>query len=611
MPVQPEPTSLTTPAGSFTTGSTSFTIPTHSLAYGYDDAGRKISETSDGRQVSYGYDGAGGQSGSRTRTVWPDGYRVSYAYDALNRMSTVWEGLPNTTQLADYRYDALQRRQRLQYANQANHRVDYTYELDNNLDVLTHVLNTVQVTLDYGYNRSGQITSIATNDDFYLPSPTSNTTTAYVPNKLNQYGSVGGQAASYDAAGNLTAWYHNGVEQTYTYDAENRLRTAATNGTTTPTIFYDYDPLGRRLSKRVGSAVTRYLLDGDEEIAELSDSGVVLRRYIMGPAIDDRIATAEGSSTTSPTKTYYHTNHQGSVIAMADATGRVTGCAAGVNCQRLSYDEYGRLGAGSVTTGQPYRYTGRRFDEETKLYYYRARYYSPELGRFLQTDPIGYEDDVNLYAYVKNDPLNNVDPSGQVCIPCITGGVGAVVGAASYLVATAATGRKATLGGALGAAAAGAIGGLTLNYAASAAAGGSVAGAATAIGINTAGGAIAGVTATVTEAVVDKGALPTSSQVAGGAVTGAALQNLAPAGNALGKLAGAVTESAASASAGVAQGSARAVGQLAEHVVEKGAKTMAEAFTMPSPAPETRAPQEDGQDKYMGPPPSCKLNGRC
>jgi len=123
-----EPTLLTTPAGSFTSGATSFTIPAHSIAYDYDDAGRKLFETSDGFQVSYGYDGAGGQSGNRTRTVWPDGYRVSYAYDALNRMSTVWEGLPNTTQLADYRYDALQRRQRLQYANQANHRVDYTYE---------------------------------------------------------------------------------------------------------------------------------------------------------------------------------------------------------------------------------------------------------------------------------------------------------------------------------------------------------------------------------------------------------------------------------------------------------------------------------------------------
>lgn len=63
--------------------------------------------------------------------------------------------------------------------------------------------------------------------------------------------------------------------------------------------------------------------------------------------------------------------------------------------------------------GQPYRYTGRRFDSETGLYYYRARYYSPVLGRFLQVDPVGYGDDLNLHAYVGNDPLNRVDPTGM------------------------------------------------------------------------------------------------------------------------------------------------------------------------------------------------------
>ena len=116
------------------------------------------------------------------------------------------------------------------------------------------------------------------------------------------------------------------------------------------------------------------------------------------PGIDEPICMKTGTAIY-----YYHFNALGSVIALSNDTGGMA--------ETYAYSPYGKVNQAS-SVGNPYLFTGRRYDPETGLYYYRARYYDAESGRFLQVDPIGYAGGINLYAYVINNPLNFVDPWG-------------------------------------------------------------------------------------------------------------------------------------------------------------------------------------------------------
>jgi RHS repeat-associated protein len=141
-------------------------------------------------------------------------------------------------------------------------------------------------------------------------------------------------------------------------------------------------------------------------VGEYNTAGAMLARYVHGMAEDDPVIWYNGATMDAGTRRYLHADQQGSIVAVSDASGN----AITLN----SYDEYGI--PGSTNLGE-FQYTGQVWLPEIGLYYYKARMYSPTLGRFMQTDPIGYKDQNNLYAYVGDDPVDGTDPSGLLSCP--------------------------------------------------------------------------------------------------------------------------------------------------------------------------------------------------
>jgi len=361
----------------------------YSFSYDLNNRLTGISD-SNGRSIAYQYDALG----NRSQMTTPDGRTISYAYNAVNRLTGILSspGLYNF----QFSYDLSGRRTELNYPNGVT--TTYSYSPSSYLAALSaqKLQQPMVNSFSYAHDRMGNRTSTTdlsgvynyTYDSIYQ---LTQATHPNMPTEQFGYDSVGNRIS---AEGETVG---TPVATNYTYDWENRLTKVQYPGMVAQ---YKYDPFGRRIEKNVNGDITRFVYDGPNIVAEYDGNGNVKNAYFHNLDIDDPLAVQQGTNAY-----FYHKDGLGSVFNLTDGTGSVV--------NSYTYRSFGEIYSQTGSLVQPYTFTGREYDLESGLYYYRARYYDPKTGRFWTKDPIGFGGgDVNLYRYVRNNPINFRDPLG-------------------------------------------------------------------------------------------------------------------------------------------------------------------------------------------------------
>jgi RHS repeat-associated protein len=365
------------------------------------------------RKLSYNYDA----EGHRTQLTFPDNQYFTYTYDGLGRLSQILES--GSAVIAENTYDNQGHRKTLSRGGPASAPITQTaYQFDPiRLRTLSHNLDGAATTYDqtwtFGFNPASQIISRDLSNAAYAFVQPSASSTNYAVNGLNEYttvSSMSGTGPAYDANGNMTS----DGSSIYSYDLENRL-VSASGGRT-----MSYDPKGRLYQTAGGaSGTTKFLYDGDALVGEYNASGTMLRRYVHGSGVDEPLVQYNSAALGAANRNYLHADHQGSIVAITNGSG--------VTQEVDTYNEYGVPATGNRSR---FQYTGQISLPDLGVYYYKARIYHPGIGRFMQTDPIGYKDNINLYEYVGGNPISCIDPKGTTLVleaVVMTGIVGVVL----------------------------------------------------------------------------------------------------------------------------------------------------------------------------------------